>query len=82
MDIPGFAEVDNLVSDPKDTDQELVQVVGTGLVFHMLGIVEDSEVSGRLVSDQVEGTQESGLGRLECGQVSAGGTQVSGLSGY
>ena len=76
-DIQGFVEVDILVSDPKDTDQEFVQVVDTGLVSHMLEIVEDSEVSGRLVSDQGEGTQVSGLDRLGCDQVFAGGTQVS-----
>ena len=81
LDIQGFDEVDILVSDPKDTDQEFVQVADTGLVSHTLGIVEDSEVSGRLVSDQGEGTQESGLDRLGCDQVSAGVTPVSEQSG-
>lgn len=79
-DILEFAEVDILVSDPWDIDQESVQVGDTGLVSRMLGIVEDNEVSGKLVSDLVGGTQVSGLGRLGCAQVSAGGTQVSGLS--
>jgi len=69
-DIQECAEEDSLESDQWDNVLEF-PFGETDQVFHMLGTVVGSEVSGILGSDQQECNLVSGQGRLEYDQVSA-----------